>query len=348
MHNIFGDRFSGRETPAWHELGTVFTGDKSCEQAVVESGVDYKITTAPLYVKVGDVMYKVDDKQAIVRESTHDDPVHRTLGITGQNFVPIQNIDIARLLDRAIPEFKVETVGALGKGEEIFITLDAGMADFLGETIKHYFLVVDGKAGQRRLSMEIVPVRVVCQNTLLMAEKSALIRVDIRHGSKVHADLELTADLLGLMRKSQLDSTTTFSRMAETPISIEQATSVWDSAYPLPLIPGRLKILNSIQPDDMGKELTKKLLGSEAYKNADYAYSIGNERAAHYRKGASELYRKFNDEFSKVANTSWAAYNAVTELSTWREGKGAAESLLFGTRREEIIRAYATAKALVG
>jgi len=45
----------------------------------------------------------------------------------------------------------------------------------------------------------------------------------------------------------------------------------------------------------------------------------------------------------------WAAYNAVTEVSDWREsfGSDVGASVLFGNRAKEKQRAYAHALALI-
>ena len=64
------------------------------------------------------------------------------------------------------------------------------------------------------------------------------------------------------------------------------------------------------------------------------------------RTTAEELYSKFNDENPDVANTVWASIQAVTELSTWREGTKADSSVLFGARANEIYRAYEYAQYL--
>jgi hypothetical protein len=50
---------------------------------------------------------------------------------------------------------------------------------------------------------------------------------------------------------------------------------------------------------------------------------------------------------ANLRGTVWAAYNAVTEVSDWREGRNADESALFGSRAQEKSRAFNAAYALV-
>jgi hypothetical protein len=67
-----------------------------------------------------------------------------------------------------------------------------------------------------------------------------------------------------------------------------------------------------------------------------------------YRATALALIARFNDEHTRHARTVWAAYNGCVELSDWRNGRGAAASVLFGPRAEEKARAYSAAIESIG
>jgi hypothetical protein len=70
------------------------------------------------------------------------------------------------------------------------------------------------------------------------------------------------------------------------------------------------------------------------------------KKSTELRATAVGQYEGFKPE--ALAGTLWAAYNAVTEVSDWREGKNAAESSLWGARAAEKGRAYAEAVKILG
>ena len=63
------------------------------------------------------------------------------------------------------------------------------------------------------------------------------------------------------------------------------------------------------------------------------------------RRGHAGGFEHF--EPAHLRGTAWAAYNAVTEVADWREGRGADASALFGGRAKEKSRAYEAAMVLV-
>ena len=52
-------------------------------------------------------------------------------------------------------------------------------------------------------------------------------------------------------------------------------------------------------------------------------------------------YERINTEYPEIANTTWSAFQAVTEIANWRNGPNADKAVLFGSRKEEMDRAYA-------
>jgi hypothetical protein len=69
------------------------------------------------------------------------------------------------------------------------------------------------------------------------------------------------------------------------------------------------------------------------------------DNALALREAAKERFEAFDPP--RLRGTVWAAYNAVTEVADWREGRNADESALFGGRAKEKSRAYAAAMELI-
>jgi hypothetical protein len=161
-------RFISRTGPAWHELGTVF--DKNlvitAEEGVVMAECDYSVKKFPMIINLptGPI---ASDQVALVRVPHTAEGSYHVLGQAGQNFEIIQNMEIGRMLNPLAQEWQVETVGALGEGEQFFICLDAGSVSVAKEEVRQYLLVNNNHDGRRSLTIALTPVRVVCQNTLI-------------------------------------------------------------------------------------------------------------------------------------------------------------------------------------
>lgn len=85
----------------------------------------------------------------------------------------------------------------------------------------------------------------------------------------------------------------------------------------------------------------------KAQARANEAGLKANAKAAVATPVGYDTYDKICTEFPGIAGTAWAAYNAVTELATWREGPQADSALMFGIRSQEIQRGYEAAAKLV-
>ena len=93
-----------------------------------------------------------------------------------------------------------------------------------------------------------------------------------------------------------------------------------------------------------GKAMRQAIMDAET---AMEAWVTSTDRVRQIRDGARVLYQTFNDEHSQFARTVWAAYNACTETSDWREGRGDVDhSVVFGPRAQEKVRAFKAALEL--
>jgi len=338
--NIFGDRFYGRRTPAWHGLGTTFDGDISASAAVQNAGLDYQIYLLPAYVSAGGADIELPGRRVIMREPVADDPVWRQLGtnLVSENYTFLQNTEVASLMNPLSDIWPVETVGALGAGETIFLTLKAGGMTVGGDELENYFLISDVRDGGTTMKIAFTPVRVVCQNTLVSGLKQATVSVNLAHQPGMGATVKNYADLVKSLRGSVDGLKAAFDRMAATPIDDAGKLQVFTAAYPDPARPKKLDYLpENSDIVDLYEERTA----------AEETFAYYGSRAAAYRSAADELFGKFNEEFPVTAGTAWAAYNAVVEMEDFRNGGARSnQSALFGARATAKKRAFAAALAI--
>ena len=346
---IFGDRFLGRREPAWHRLGEVFTEPTSMTDAIKRANIDFHIAKHPVVAQIdnGESIDLVPTKNfAVVREPVADDDQYRILSIVGKEWTPIQAMDLGRMLDPVTEQHPVETIGALGHGEKIFMTLDAGDSQICGEDHKLYFLVADHRDGMGALQLAFTPVRVVCQNTLTAGLASAKISVRLTHTRNIESDTEWYIGLFNQMSVAKDEAIGVMNTLSTVNnITKEESDRVIKSAYPDASPPRRLTLSKDITADDVPASVWVKLMGDK--KELFEEFEQRKARVELIRDGARERYDAFNDEFTHLARTPWAVWQAVVETEDYRKGHKDSSTALFGTRADAKARAFTTARQLV-
>lgn len=343
-HEIFGKRFVGVREAAWHGLGTVISDPIPAVEALKVAGIDYQYVTSPLFVETPDGRSTaVDNRQAILRSPTEDDPQWKVLGTSSHDYTFLSNEELAKGLD-SIGEatgWTLESLGALKDGASIFMTLFTGDREVKGDQLKSYVLVSDAKVSGQALSISITPVRVVCQNTLVAAMSRAEMSVKIHHASNVADEYAFWTGLVPQLEKRQDEVFESLDALASTPITRDDADEVINAVYPLPEKTNKHIILEGLQmvPDNMAESF-------EYWTN----YAVSHRKAAH------ELLDRFNDsneqggetDNSQIAGTAYAVLQAVTELVDWGGSSTAPSgSGIFGGKAKLKKTAWAKAASLI-
>lgn len=336
--NLFGERFVGVREPAWHGLGKVLETPVPATEAIKVANMDYKIEKYPLTAKIDNKVMNTG-RYGIFRQPTPDDPETRFFGVASEDYAILQNMEVADILEPLTAQWPVETVGALGLGETLFMSLDAGTADVKGEPVRQYFLLTDTRNGGTALKIAFTPVRVVCQNTLVSGLKQATVSSSMTHMPNISRALTARVNLLQKMQQALSSTMATFEQLASAAISNDDARSIFEAAYPTPAKSAKISLL-----DDFDNTTGPEMLGA-LYDEATEASETWNyycTRIDAFREGANSCYLKLCDEYPNVAGTAWAAYNAVVEFADYRTGaKSVQESALFGARAAEKKRAFA-------
>jgi len=361
-HNLFGERFAGFREPAWHKRGTVFTEKLSAPEAVRLAHCDYAVFKSPLVAEVdnvnipglnmstGSTPIQVPDRFVITRQPTFDDEQVRFFGVVSDDYEVLDNMQIADALDVLTDTWNVETVGALDDGKVLFITLDAGEIQIVpggDEVVHQYFIFTDYKDGKRKARFTFSPVRVVCQNTLTMSSRQAVVNAQITHKQGATQNLMLHVDIINKLQRAQEISIKALQRMAEVEITNEDAAKIIAAAYPVPAKSPSVayaeddNLFEKIGDNDLAEQLFS--IGQRAKNWNEYCQS----RSETLKEFTFALYETINDEHPAIARTPYAAYNAVAEAADWRDGKGDIDySLLFGARAKEKELAYKAAERI--
>lgn len=340
MHNIFDERFYATRTPAWHNIGVTFPEPLGIIEAVKAAKLDFNILKIPLFGMNEEYNSLMTFKYGLFHEETL-----RCLGIVGVDYELIQNMELAEMLVPLTEKWKVETAGALGHGETIFLSLKVGETQIAGEEIQQYFVITDTRDGNTSLKIMYTPVRVVCQNTLIAGAAQASVSQTIVHRTGLMNTVEAVVRLTVKMQKAMEQTHRAFEELAASSCTMADARSIFAAAYPTPSKPKKAEILEGLSTQEM-EELGE--LYDEAWE-AQESFQYYCNRAFNMREEVETLYNQINDTSPKIANTSWAAYNAVCEYADYRRGNGDDSiglSSLFGMRASEKKRAFRMAQVL--
>ena len=339
MDNIWGQSFFGRR-PAWHGLGTVVPEDQDIG---VMDGFDmakalYTVSLEPIVVNAFGQVVETGNF-AIMRSPTEQDPEPRMFGTVKSKYQPIQNRELGTLLaDLSEKEgWPIETVGVLGRGERIFATLKTNSIEVEGDgEVVIYFLATTGHDGGTATKIACTPVRVVCQNTLVMGLAAATINASVIHRGDVQSEVAWNLDIVAQMKKSQ-DAVTQAMRIMAYPSSIldpEEVEMVLEAAYPSVIADtaATARARQMIEADTITlDEARRKGLATKVSRKDAWV-----ETVREYRGLARGRLLAMNDEFPAVANTAWSVYNAVVETEQYRKGRSEAtigRDVLFGGYR---------------
>jgi hypothetical protein len=348
-HELVGTRFVTRETPGWHRLGrTAPKGERAtASQWVAEVTRGAEVVKIPLTFVLNGEMY-TSDRVAIVRKPIADDNMPRQFGVASSSWNLESYAACAKVFDKLSETYPVETAGLIKHGAICFVSFKAEEWDVMGDKVVSYLVLAISMVPGVSHHVLHTPVRVVCNNTLNMAMGSANLNIKIPHEADSLQQLALSADIIEKFHTAKDRTKAIFEGMARRALRVDEAQKIIDSAYPMPVMPAQLKIIHQQFQTEEERIVYKKTLDPERMAQVALAEKRFEQliaKTVQVREFAMERYAKFDRE--DLRGTAWAAYNAVTEVSDWREGRNADESLMFGSRAKEKERAFEMATALV-
>jgi phage/plasmid-like protein (TIGR03299 family) len=266
----------------WHRLGKVVKGRRKADEAIIDGGLNWRCVEQPLYLRgqaevdgIPVISTKAPEHKAVVRESDGS-----ILGVVKNSYEIIQNEDCFSFMDDMIGSGQAvyETAGSLRNGKVIFLTVKLPDDVMVGDdNIQKYILMTTSHDGTRSLQVRWTPIRVVCMNTLNAALGGNTKYVHkIKHTKNYRDQIEHTREVLELTDVYYKTMETEFNRLLDTPFSHTQMVDFTKKLLPA---------------SDEEKVSTKTKNNRDKILSL---FSTGRGQAA-------------------VANTRWAAFNAVTE-----------------------------------
>lgn len=286
--------------PAWHRLGKTVPNNLTIAEATVMANLDFEVGKADAYanveyldegMEIATKLSKIPNKFATYRKDTGD-----ILGSVGATYEIIQNIEAFSFFDQFIHESDaiVQTAGALGKGEQVFISvkLPAYIKVAEKDVVEQYLLLSTSHDGSRSIEMMFTPIRVVCYNTLNAALSSSASRVKIRHTSSARDKLKEAHRILGISNERTEFMKEVYPILAKTQVDEKGIKNYINNVF-----------LNS-------NELA--LLADIGTNNVHQVEEISTRKANIIDDVYKAYYVGPGQQLDSAKGTAWGVYNAVT------------------------------------
>ena len=175
--------FSARVKP-WHGIGTVVADCPNSEEALRLAGLNWKVNQKQVCTCDG---ITVPGYKANIRD--YDQNI---LGIVSDRYQVVQNEEAFAFTDRLLDEgVQYETAGSLQGGKRIFLLARLPQRSIIaGDEILPYFVIMNSHDGGCSIKAAMTPVRVVCQNTLNLAFRTAKRTWTAKHTSNILERIE--------------------------------------------------------------------------------------------------------------------------------------------------------------
>jgi len=183
-HNVETMAYFGSRP--WHGLGTEVLQLMTAEEALEKAGLDWEVEKRKVFFEVDGKNVHIPNKYATVRTSDN-----YPLGIVGDFYTPVQNVEALNFVDAltATKEAKYETAGSLQHGKIVWIMAKIPNSHGV-DPVESYLLCTTSHDGSSPVMVTATPVRVVCNNTLNAALRTAKNKFRIRHTTKVEQKIE--------------------------------------------------------------------------------------------------------------------------------------------------------------
>ena len=187
--------FSANGIRPWHGLGTVIQDAPTSEEAIKLANLGWDVIQEPVYLGDGT---EIPNLFANVRSDTKD-----VLGTVKSQYVISQNTESFAFIDNIISnskgiECRYETAGSLFGGKKVFMLVRLPDIDLVGDKTESYLFFSNSHDGTSGLMAGITNVRVVCNNTLQLAEKGSQRLWKIRHSASLQSRMKEAETTLGL------------------------------------------------------------------------------------------------------------------------------------------------------
>lgn len=173
--------FAVREKP-WHGLGQIIDEAPTSRDAIEYAGLNWYVESNPIFDVNGNV---IKGFKANTRSSDNS-----VLGVVTDKYKIVQNVEAFDFTDNLIgDEMRYETAGSLRNGKTIWLLGKMPDRYICEDRFEPYIVFTNSHDGTGAVKIAMTPIRVVCNNTLNMALRSAKRSWSTKHMGNMTAKL---------------------------------------------------------------------------------------------------------------------------------------------------------------
>jgi phage/plasmid-like protein (TIGR03299 family) len=221
----------------WHGLGKQVPKGVTAEQMIRAADLDWEVELLPargareINQKGEFSRYEV---VRVPRPNTTENEV--LLGVVGRRYQPLQNVEAFEFFDPIVGEDKAyfETAGALGEGERIWVMakMPQAMEIVRGDECFKYLLLSNSHSGDGSVIVKFTAMRVVCQNTLMLAMEDGQKAYRVRHSKQMQFKLDELAGFLAITQEVFSKAEELFKRLAKVQMTEDRLEHYLGAVFP--------------------------------------------------------------------------------------------------------------------
>ena len=207
----------------WHGLGARVDGNISVDEMLVAAGLDWRVEKQPLKIVIDDQVVPVPGRYALVRNTDK-----KVMTITGNGWHPMQNSETLGFM-RDYAEaggVSLETAGSLRGGKVIWALarLNHSFEVTPGDKVKGYLLLTSSHEVGRANIVRTTTVRVVCANTMAMAERQG--KENYRQDHRTIFNVQAAKEAVGNAHEDLLAAENRAKTLSNLKLSINDAVKL--------------------------------------------------------------------------------------------------------------------------
>lgn len=175
--------FYTREKP-WHGLGTRVSEAPESKEALHLAGLDWNVLQEPVYTGNKEL---IQGYKANVRDKDR-----KVLGVVTDRYKVVQNTEAFAFTDALLGEgVRYETAGSLQEGRRVWLLARLPREYIIaGDRISPYMVFSNTHDGSGAVKTALTPIRVVCNNTLNLALRTAKRSWSMIHTGDIRGKIE--------------------------------------------------------------------------------------------------------------------------------------------------------------
>ncbi|MEY8334900.1 DUF932 domain-containing protein [Lachnospiraceae bacterium 47-T17] len=218
--------FSVRVKP-WHGIGTIVEDCPSAGEAVRLAGLDWKVEQKDVYTAGGQ---PIPGYKANVRDCDQS-----VLGVVSDRYQVVQNEEAFAFTDELLGRgIRYETAGSLQGGRRTFILARLPERFIIaGDEITPYFVIMNSHDASCSIKAAMTPVRVVCQNTLNLALRTAKRTWTAKHTTSIMERIDDAKVTLQLAERYMAEMGKGVDRLARTQLTDKKVMEYMSEFFPI-------------------------------------------------------------------------------------------------------------------